>query len=139
MFGKILLEQKKWVHNDWYLIYCKYFIQNDTHIFLQILLYCCSIWGSLNSWVLYMIWFLVFVNRWFIYYGNVLFLVLFDCHWRDDFNVLLAKYAAFSLKCAIKIKWLLKRDVLNHLHWNYFDREFLKAETHLIIYYREAN
>lgn len=38
----------------------------------------------------------------------------------------------FSLKYAIKIKWLLKCDVvLNHLHGNYFDEGFFfKAETH---------
>lgn len=36
----------------------------------------------------------------------------------------------FSLKYTIKIKWLFKCDVLNHLHGNYFDEGFFKAETH---------
>lgn len=51
-------------------------------------------------------------------------------HRRDDFNVLLAKYAAFPLKYAIKIKWRLKCDVFYHLHGNYSDGRFLKAETY---------
>ena len=42
----------------------------------------------------------------------------------------------FSLKYAIKIKWLLKCDVvLNHLHGNYFDEGFFLKQKHILMVY----